>query len=63
MSAIEAKKEEIYQILDEMPESFLDNLLEYLKELKEETAEEELLMQHFEKILQKDYKLFKRLAQ
>lgn len=63
MSVIEAKKEKIYQILDRMPEAFLDNLLEYLKEVEKEEEEEAILMQHFEKILQKDYNLFKRLAQ
>lgn len=63
MSVIEAKKEEINQILDEMPEVFLDNLLEYLKEVKEEASGEDVLMQHFERILKEDYNLFKRLAQ
>jgi hypothetical protein len=63
MSVIEAKKEEITQILDEMPETFLDTLLAYLKEMKGETSEDEALMQHFERVLEKDYNLFKRLAQ
>ncbi len=63
MSILEAKKVEIYQILEELPETVLDNVLEYLKEIKEEVSEEDVLMQHFERILQKDYNLFKRLAQ
>lgn len=63
MSAVADKKEKIYKILDKMPEAFLDTLLTYLEELKEEASEEDVLMQHFDKIMEEDYNLLKRLAQ
>jgi DNA polymerase III gamma/tau subunit len=61
MTVIAEKKQKIHQILDEMPEPFLDILLKYLEDLQKE--DEEKLMQDFEQILEEDHQLLKRLAQ
>ena len=63
MSVIEAKKEEITRILDRVPESVIDKLLEYLHKVESQEVMDFNFMQALEKIMTEDHELLKRLAQ
>jgi|GEM_PF-6865942 mevalonate kinase len=65
MSVLEAKKVEIHQILDQAPEYVIDDVLEFLHNLKQEPEEgvSESFMQALNKVMEEDHELLKRLAQ
>lgn len=62
MSVIEAKKEEINQILDRVPENVIDDLLEYLHKVESNETVDLNFMQVLDKIMREDHELLKRLA-
>ncbi|MFN7117012.1 MAG: hypothetical protein ACK4TA_09455 [Saprospiraceae bacterium] len=64
MSAIEAKKEEIYQILDRVPERVIDEVLDYLHKIDDNKTTKELsFVEALQIVMTEDDELLKRLAQ
>lgn len=60
---VQQLKLEIQNSLDEVPESALQNILEYLKEVKLRSKGDVELSRHLNTILKEDQKLLERLAQ
>ncbi|MCF8336254.1 MAG: hypothetical protein K9H65_06605 [Bacteroidales bacterium] len=55
-------KREINKVMDEIPESELENILEYLKEIKDSSPEKTNLSKNLGKIIREDKELLRRLA-
>ncbi|MBS3742633.1 MAG: hypothetical protein KGY69_19305 [Bacteroidales bacterium] len=55
-------KREINKVMDEISESELENILEYLKEIKDSSPEKTNLSKNLGKIIREDKELLKRLA-
>jgi hypothetical protein len=62
MTAIEIKTE-IQKVLDNIPESSLSDVLDFLKELQSKPSEELSTANHLKKILLEDRALLEKLAQ
>ena len=56
-------KEEIFQLVDELPDEFLKELRDFLKELNKSPKQESHLTLNLKRILLEDQNLLKRLAQ
>lgn len=61
MTSIEIKKE-IGKVLDQVPEKFLGDILNLLKEVKSDQSDSKLIS-NFNKILSEDNELLNKLAQ
>lgn len=55
-------KREINKVMDEISESELENILEYLKEIKDSSPEKTNLSKNLGKIIREDKELLRRLA-
>ena len=55
-------KKKINKIIDEVPESYLSEILSYLNELKKSSPENIDTLQNFRKILKEDRSLLQKLA-
>ncbi len=55
-------KREINKVMDEIPESKLENILEYLKEIKDSSPEKINLSKNLGKIIREDKELLRKLA-
>lgn len=62
MTTIEIKKE-ISRVLDQVPEKFLADILELLREVQSDTSSSATLTSNFKKILSEDGDLLHKLAQ
>jgi len=56
-------KSEIQKVLDEVPETVLENVLTFLKELQKQPKENIQLVSHLKQILEEDNDLLHKLAQ
>jgi len=56
-------KAEIEKVLDQIPESVLEDLLQYLNSLKTKTSEKIKMSKNLKKILEEDKSLLEKLAQ
>jgi len=56
-------KSEIQKVLDSVPEVILQDVLDFLKELKEQPAEKVRLTNNLRQILSQDKELLEKLAQ
>ncbi|MDN3549028.1 hypothetical protein [Mucilaginibacter aquaedulcis] len=56
-------KNEIQKALDQVPETVLQDILDFVKELQTQTPEQIKLTNNFKKILLEDKSLLQRLAQ
>lgn len=56
-------KTEIQKVLDDVPESLLEDVLLYLKEIQKKSSSEFTNAQHLKKILTEDKELLQKLAQ
>ncbi|MDN4164880.1 hypothetical protein QWY31_05170 [Cytophagales bacterium LB-30] len=56
-------KTEIQKILDSVPETVLQDVLDFLKELQEKSADKVKLTNNLRKILSEDKELLEKLAQ
>lgn len=54
---------EIQKVLDNVPESVLQDVLDFLKELQEQPADKVKLTNNIRQILSKDKELLEKLAQ
>ncbi|HEY8931194.1 MAG TPA: hypothetical protein VIM55_18460 [Mucilaginibacter sp.] len=61
MTVIEIKTE-IQKEVDKVPENLLPQILEYIKEVRHQSADEIKMNKNLEKILSEDKGLFERLA-
>ncbi len=55
-------KKKINKVIDEVPESYLPDILSYLNQLKKSTPENIDTLQNFRKILKEDRSLLQKLA-
>ncbi len=55
-------KSEIHKVLDELPESVLQDVLDFLKELQAHSTDEIKLASNLRKILSEDRRLLQKLA-
>ena len=55
-------KKKISKVIDEVPESYLPEILSYLKELKRSSPGNIDIIQNFRKILKEDRTLLQKLA-
>ena len=55
-------KKKINKIIDEVPESYLPDILSYLNQLKKSTPKNIDTLQNFRKILKEDRSLLQKLA-
>jgi hypothetical protein len=55
-------KKKINKVIDEVPESYLPDILSYLNQLKKSTPNNIDTFQNFKKILKEDRTLLQRLA-
>jgi hypothetical protein len=62
MSSVEIKKE-ITKVLDQVPEKFLVDILNLLKEVQSKETSNSMLTANFNKILSEDNDLLHKLAQ
>ena len=62
MTAIELKTE-IQKVLDQVPESILQDVLDFLKELQTKTVDDIKLAKNLRKIISEDRELLEKLAQ
>jgi len=62
MTSIEIKTE-IQKVLDQVPESVLEDVLDFLKELQNKSADQIKLTNNLRKILSEDRELLEKLAQ
>lgn len=62
MTSIQLKTE-IQKVLEDVPESVLAEILEYLKQIKLQSPDKIKLQNNLKKILSEDKELFERLAQ
>jgi hypothetical protein len=62
MTSIEIKTE-IQKVLDQVPESVLQDVLDFLKELQTKSADQIKLANNLRKILSEDRELLEKLAQ
>ena len=62
MTAIELKTE-IKQELEKVPESVLQNVLEYLKQAQYPITDKKKINEFIDKIFKEDHEVLKRLAQ
>lgn len=62
MTSIEIKTE-IQKVLDQVPESVLEDVLEFLKELRLKSPDQIKLASNLRKILSEDRELLEKLAQ
>lgn len=56
-------KTEIQKLLDTEPENVLQDLLDYLKEVREQTKDQVEFASHLRKIIHEDRELLEKLAQ
>ncbi len=56
-------KSEIQKLLDTVPESVLQDLLEYLKEAQKQSKDQAELTSHLRRIIHEDKELLEKLAQ
>ena len=56
-------KSEIQKVLDKVPESVLQDILNYLKELQYKTKDQVKMSRHLKKILAEDRELLEKLAE
>lgn len=56
-------KSEIQKVLDKVPESVLQDILDYLKELQYKTKNQVTMSRHLKKILAEDRELLEKLAE
>ncbi len=56
-------KAEIQKVLDTVPESFLEDILTYVKQLQGKTGDTVTLSHNLGKIIREDAELLKKLAQ
>ena len=56
-------KTEIQKVLDQVPESVLQDVLDFLKELQTKSADQIKLANNLRKILSEDRELLEKLAQ
>lgn len=59
----EQLKEEIQKALDEVPETALEDILKYLKEVRSKSSDKVEMSRNLRKILNEDKALLDRLAQ
>jgi len=59
----EQLKVEIQKVLDEVPESALEDILKYLKDVRSKSADQVEMSRNLKKILDEDKDLLDRLAQ
>jgi mRNA-degrading endonuclease RelE of RelBE toxin-antitoxin system len=62
MTSIEIKTE-IQKVLDQVPENVLQDVLDFLKELQNKSADQIKLANNLRKILSEDRELLEKLAQ
>jgi len=62
MTAIELKTE-IQKVLDQVPESILQDVLDFLKELQTKSVDDIKLANNLRKIISEDRELLEKLAQ
>jgi mRNA-degrading endonuclease RelE of RelBE toxin-antitoxin system len=62
MTSIEIKTE-IQKVLDQVPETVLQDVLDFLKELQTKSADQIKLTNNLRKILSEDRELLEKLAQ
>jgi mRNA-degrading endonuclease RelE of RelBE toxin-antitoxin system len=62
MTSIEIKTE-IQKVLDQVPESVLQDILDFLKELQTKTVDDIKLAKNLRKIISEDRELLEKLAQ
>jgi len=62
MTAIEIKTE-IQKVIDQVPETVLPDVLDFLKELQVKSEDQIKLVNNLKKIISEDRELFQRLAQ
>jgi uncharacterized tellurite resistance protein B-like protein len=62
MTVIEVKTE-IQKVLDEVPENVLPQILDYLKQIQNQSADQAKFNNNLKRILTEDNDLFERLAQ
>ena len=62
MTAIEIKTE-IQKVLDQVPESILQDVLDFLKELQTKSVDDIKLANNLRKIISEDRELLEKLAQ
>jgi len=62
MTAIEIKTE-IQKVLDQVPESVLQDVLDFLKELQTKSVDDIKLANNLRKIISEDRELLEKLAQ
>lgn len=62
MTKLQIQKE-LQKILDNVPESVLQDVLDFLKELQERSADKEKLTNNLRQILSEDKELLEKLAQ
>lgn len=55
-------KQEIYKVVDNMPEEILQNILEYFKELEHSSKDRIKMAQNIKTILSEDRELLHKLA-
>jgi len=62
MSTAEIKTE-IYQVIDNVPEEVLGDVLNYLKQIQSQSADQAKLATNLRKIISEDKELLEKLAQ
>jgi RNase adaptor protein for sRNA GlmZ degradation len=60
--SVQELKQEIYKVVDNMPEEILQNILEYFKELEHSSKDRIKMAQNIKTILSEDRELLHKLA-
>ena len=55
-------KSKIHQVVEEIPDNFLQEILDYLHEKQMQTDKKNNLFKHYDKILKEDNQLLQKLA-
>ena len=62
MNSILEIKSKIHQVVEEIPDNFLQEILDYLHEKQMQTDKKNNLFKHYDKILKEDNQLLQKLA-